>query len=178
MSLMWAWASSLVIGFMSALLTSPQHVAVLEDAVRVEAVLQLLHAGRVLGPVGSSDRRRALVCGAEEVVETAGGVPRRERVDDAAARCRDLLGEAGAGGAEDEQAERAVATRHRVGHRRRPAERPAHVPDLGEDQRYVDIGPGRGDESVDGLGRERSEQSTVVPGGLRLDRVEMDRVGL
>src|SRR3954465_15128310 len=67
--------------FMSALLTSPQHVAVPEDAVRVEAVLELLQPGGVLGLVRRRNRSRALVRRAEEVQEPAGGVPRSERGD-------------------------------------------------------------------------------------------------
>src|SRR5947199_134767 len=46
---MWALARSGVMGFMSDLLAGAEHVALSEDAVRVEAVLQLLQSGGVLG---------------------------------------------------------------------------------------------------------------------------------
>src|SRR3954471_22482522 len=96
--------------FMSALLTSPQHVAVPEDAVRVEAVLELLQPGGVLGSVRRRNRGRAVVRRAEEVQEPAGGVPRGERVDHPGAGGLDHRGEARDRRAEHEQAERAVAT--------------------------------------------------------------------
>src|SRR3954471_2238467 len=67
--------------FMSALLTGAQHVAVPEDAVRGEGVLDVLRPGAVLGWVRRRNRGRALVGRAEEVQEPAGGVPRGERVD-------------------------------------------------------------------------------------------------
>src|SRR3954469_21255782 len=71
--------------FMSGLLSGPQHVAVAEDAVRVEAVLELLQTGRVLGPVRRRNGGRALVRGAEEVHEPALGLPLGQRLDDVGA---------------------------------------------------------------------------------------------
>src|SRR3954468_3458177 len=79
--------------FMSGLLSGPQHVAVAEDAVWVEAVLELLQTGRVLGPVRRGDRSGSVIRHAEEVHEPAGGVPWPQRVDDTRARRRDHLGQ-------------------------------------------------------------------------------------
>src|SRR3954471_22119744 len=101
---MWALARSGVMGFMSGLLSGPQHVAVAEYAVRVEAVLELLEAGRVLGPVRRRNRSRAFVGRAEEVREPARGVPWPQRVDDTRAGRRDHLGQPRSCRAEDEQA--------------------------------------------------------------------------
>src|SRR3954451_2169921 len=69
-------------GVMSGLLSGPQHVTVAGEAVRVEAVLELLQAGRALGPVRRRNRRRSVIRHAEEVHEPAGGVPWPQRVDD------------------------------------------------------------------------------------------------
>src|SRR3954468_16479025 len=68
--------------FMSDLLAGAEHVAVAEDAVWVEAVLELMQTGRVLGAVRPCNRGRAVVRRAEEVHEPARGVPWPQRVDD------------------------------------------------------------------------------------------------
>src|SRR3954470_14213244 len=77
--------------FMSGLLSGPQHVAVAEDAVRVEAAFELFKPGRVLGPVRRGNRSRSVIRHAEEVHEPAGGVPWPQRVDDTRAGGRDHL---------------------------------------------------------------------------------------
>src|SRR4051794_38236473 len=92
--------------FMSDLLAGAEHVAVAGDAVRVKAVLELVQAGRVLGPVCRGNRSRDVIRRAEEVHEPARGVPWPQRVDDARARRCDHLGQPRRCRAQDEQAER------------------------------------------------------------------------
>src|SRR3954447_7305489 len=107
---MWALARSAVMGCMSDLLSGLERVAVAEDAVWVEAVLELLQPGGDLGSVRRRNRGRALVRCSEEVHEPTGGVPWGERFDHLGARGLDRWGQARHRRAEHEQAERAIAS--------------------------------------------------------------------